>query len=1066
MKIPATSVFFAAAATGVVAEKHSQCGLWLAESILNPGKLVAYAGRDFGQEATIGEPELHVPVLEFNVHAWTPWHEYEASGLSESSALLESFFHVDSFIPGIASHVECSGKPGNLIRRKSETVDSSGVNRKTDASAGSFTYRTTAEFETTRPVKMGEELVLNCQHRETITEEDTSPARPIQWLEENGICVDSIFVKESTLPKIGKGAFAKRSFKKGEVITSSPVIELHRSQMEIVEQFQDEEDTHRYTEFVEQQQLLLNYCYGHTHSNVLLLPYGPGVNFINHRPVANTMIRWSRSRYSDADALSMSAQDVVDREEGTLILDYVATLDIEEGEEIFLDYGPSWQEAWEEHVQGWESPEDSVEFSAAEYSKIHMGEPIRTVNEQDDIPYPDNLETACLYYDDSESLTVEWTDELSYCIRPCSILSRLEQGGDFYYTAEVGPILNLGAPSHCRLSADSKIVTGIPSRAITLVDEEYTSDQHLENSFRREIDAPAGLYPDTWMVAAAGTLGDFIIEDLRPGEIKPMRWNHNGEVVTPNSLEMGLSPKVRESLLDYVKQLGIDELFRELTFRGNPIELNTEDYYRLQGLNYQITRPGNNWNSDTHRVSPADEISHQDFLRALSAAGFDEILQQMGEYFELNHAAVYQVSLTAVSHRSSEKLNNVENTSKGHFNLMVPLMLVESTSPEVFVVSEIGQSGLVSAGQLHYRYDVATLWGDNAPHAIMQQDYRLVKDMYLVANIQFGEIREDNVDLIRKSVLIQNFPPQDRPDILLSMAGRHWNPASYNAHLPAPATSDFESQRLLPYSIEPLVWERSSLGVSGMAYRVGLPEQLRYHLLAYSAEAGIAQRLHSLTIGGEQLEYEDTEMRGTIETLDDQDWFVQGPPEGVHSNMHWISPGDENTHADLLAAMNDGGFDLVLEEVGDYFELEGLKAYKLAFMAVSECESGYEIRDITDLQGTAFTMTIPLFTMNKSPLKFELENAHGQAGVYNFVFDEALLVGDYLYSSIPEVNEKKHRFVLIVDVAEVNADNVLAIADTINQSYPPPGEDGVAVLLGVAGQNEQEEFVVTASMEW
>jgi hypothetical protein len=1064
MKTAAISVFFAAAATGVDAQQHSQCGLWLAESLLNPGKLVTYAGRDFGQEATVGEPELHIPVLEFNVHSWSPWHDHEASGLSETGALLESFFHVDSFIPGIASHVECSGKPGNLIRRNSERVDSSGVNRKTDASAGSFTYRTNAEFETTRPVNMGEELVLNCQDGETITEKVTSSERPIQWLEANGICVDSILVQESTIPKIGKGAFAKRLFKKGEVITSSPVFEFDRSQMEIVEQFQGEEDTPMYTEFVEQQQLLLNYCYGHADSNLLLMPYGPGVNFINHRLVANTMIRWSRSQYSDADALSMSAHDVVGRDEGSLILDYVATFDIEEGEEIFLDYGHSWQEAWEEHVQGWKPPEDSVEFSAAEYSKIHAGKAIRTVDEQEDTPYPDNLDTACLYYDDSESSTVEWNDELSDCLRPCTISSRLEHGGDFYYTAEVGPILSLGTPSHCHFSADSKTVTGIPSRAITLVDKEYTSDQHLENSFRHEIDAPAGLFPDTWMVAAAGSPGDFIIADLQPGEIKPIRWTRSGKVVTPNALEMGLSPKIRESLLHYVKQLGIDELLRDLTFRGNPAKLNTEDFYRSEGLNYQIKRPENHWHSDSHRVSPADEISHRDFLRALSAAGFDEILEKMGEHFELNHAAVYQVSLTAVSHRSSEKLNNVENTSKGHFNLMVPLMLVESTSPEVYVASEIGERGLVSAGQLRYRYDVATIWGDNAPHAIAEQDYRSVKDMYLVANIQFGEIREDNVDHIQKSVLVQHFPPQDRPDILMSMAGTHWNPVNRDAHLPVLATSDFESQRLMPYSIEPLVWERSGLGVSGMAYRVGLPEQLRYHILAYSKEAGITQRLHSLTIGEQELEYEFPEMRGTMETLDDQDWFVQGPPEGVDSNMHWISPGDEDTHADLLTAMNAGGFDRILEQIGDYFDLEGLNAYKLAFMAVSECDPSYVIRDISELQGTAFTMTIPLFVVNKSPLQLELETMHGQEGEYNYVHDEASLVGDYLYSSISEVDEEKHHFVLIVDLADVNADNVLAIAETSNQRYPPPGEDGVAVLLGAAGQDDPEEFEVTALM--
>jgi len=34
-----------------------------------------------------------------------------------------------------------------------------------------------------------------------------------------------------------------------------------------------------------------------------------------------------------------------------LSFEYVALRDIEEGEEIFMDYGEEWEDAWEQHVK-------------------------------------------------------------------------------------------------------------------------------------------------------------------------------------------------------------------------------------------------------------------------------------------------------------------------------------------------------------------------------------------------------------------------------------------------------------------------------------------------------------------------------------------------------------------------------------------------------------------------------------------------------------------------------------------------------------------------------------------
>ena len=97
--------------------------------------------------------------------------------------------------------------------------------------------------------------------------------RSIDWLKENGKCVDNIISKQSTIKGAGRGAFASRDLPKGTVITGSP---LHH--IPIKEDFiplfrtirTDNPAEERRQEFGNQ--LQLNYCFGHTESTLLLCP--------------------------------------------------------------------------------------------------------------------------------------------------------------------------------------------------------------------------------------------------------------------------------------------------------------------------------------------------------------------------------------------------------------------------------------------------------------------------------------------------------------------------------------------------------------------------------------------------------------------------------------------------------------------------------------------------------------------------------------------------------------------------------------------------------------------------
>jgi len=101
--------------------------------------------------------------------------------------------------------------------------------------------------------------------------------REIDWLNEHALCLDGLRVAPSTIPQAGRGAFATRKFVKGEIISPVPVVHIERQALQIYQENYD-----NFIEYDGEQQLLLNYCYGHPQSSILLFPYAPAVNFINH----------------------------------------------------------------------------------------------------------------------------------------------------------------------------------------------------------------------------------------------------------------------------------------------------------------------------------------------------------------------------------------------------------------------------------------------------------------------------------------------------------------------------------------------------------------------------------------------------------------------------------------------------------------------------------------------------------------------------------------------------------------------------------------------------------------
>lgn len=84
----------------------------------------------------------------------------------------------------------------------------------------------------------------------------------------------------------------------------------------------------------------MNYCYGHPESSLLLFPYAPSINYVNHHHTKyNAEVRWSTHASHKGEWLEMAPREMVVLDHAGLIMDMVATRDIEVGEEIYLNYG-------------------------------------------------------------------------------------------------------------------------------------------------------------------------------------------------------------------------------------------------------------------------------------------------------------------------------------------------------------------------------------------------------------------------------------------------------------------------------------------------------------------------------------------------------------------------------------------------------------------------------------------------------------------------------------------------------------------------------------------------------
>eukprot|EP00553_Chaetoceros_curvisetus_P003465 CAMPEP_0204626090 /NCGR_PEP_ID=MMETSP0717-20131115/11714_1 /ASSEMBLY_ACC=CAM_ASM_000666 /TAXON_ID=230516 /ORGANISM="Chaetoceros curvisetus" /LENGTH=232 /DNA_ID=CAMNT_0051641929 /DNA_START=277 /DNA_END=975 /DNA_ORIENTATION=- len=230
------------------------------------------------------------------------------------------------------------------------------------------------------------------------------------------------------------------------------------------------------------------------------------MNLINHKPTgrgANVKLAWSNASYHNDGFLEHSVEDLMEDADAILGLgmDIIATEDIKAGEEVFLDYGPEWQTAFEEHSKNWnydkQWPKQADELNAE-------SNPFPTNKERKEImenggedPIPENIMTSCFLKAptsiENGVSVFEFDEKKKYDgdhLQVCEVIER-----------EIGPTEDdLSSYVYTvRIREGVQMVTKVPHDFIMYFDQPYKSLLHAPGTFRHPIMIPSDIFPETWL---------------------------------------------------------------------------------------------------------------------------------------------------------------------------------------------------------------------------------------------------------------------------------------------------------------------------------------------------------------------------------------------------------------------------------------------------------------------------------------------------------------------------------------------------------------------------------------
>ena len=296
---------------------------------------------------------------------------------------------------------------------------------------------------------------------------------------------------------------------------------------------------------------------------------------------------------------------------------------------------------------------------------------------------------------------------------------------------------------------------------------------------------------------------------------------------------------------------------------------------------------------------------------------------------------------------------------------------------------------------------------------------------------------------------------------------------------PAPTT---------PGNIQHMQWWNGTM-LDPYAAQIALPPQVIEMFTEYCIESGIFNIFNDLLVETDDetsssnrlqpLEHDASQVLNLVDTeagLEYGKWYLQRPGEEWKSDTYWLSVNDATSHHQFLTLLGLSGFDVVLEGIGKFFDLEGIDVYSAGFIAESYCEEPFFHHDFSETNGDVFNVIIPLvYNSNTDIIKDDTlaaakpefligQRDNGIIADVHFEPNVGYVVGDRTIYATEAFDYKtttstattspddsnKVRIAMTIYLGDINRDNVDAIIEYMTDPYPPSNED---YLLGNRGRH-------------
>mmetsp|Transcript_9919 Transcript_9919/g.17243 ORF Transcript_9919/g.17243 Transcript_9919/m.17243 type:complete len:481 (-) Transcript_9919:92-1534(-) len=276
--------------------------------------------------------------------------------------------------------------------------------------------------------------------------------------------------------------------------------------------------------------------------------------------------------------------------------------------------------------------------------------------------------------------------------------------------------------------------------------------------------------------------GHFLTPELKPGQTDILRWEHNGKIVQDYAARVGLPQQLVPTLKQYAKEMGLFDHMTNMLY-DDPLSPDGVRWFSFQSpyqkgaeasqmrnFTWNVERPAKNWKSDMHWFNTADELSHEDALRALAKGGFDEVLKGIGEKFGLGTLHVDSFGFVSVTNCDRGFIHTDWEDVEGHaFNFLVGIDSPEGAGPELIV--ENGRKG-----ETYYGKNAGVLVGDGTRHGTRECDHRAKRQVRITASIYLADATKENLDILAGDTTSVFPPTGDGPgkEWIWTQRGRHW----------------------------------------------------------------------------------------------------------------------------------------------------------------------------------------------------------------------------------------------------------------------------------------------------